>query len=293
MSTRVLTAILSLLGTSLLALGCAAGVDTPTPTATLPPSPTATPWTLSAQETAAIDGNINSVIDIAKTRMAALGTAHFSVVRSAGSDINLEFDVRFPFEVQGVVTESGDPEELGLLLTMGKAFTGGPKGSCWTEMCTPGRFVNVYGVNVVSTIIQTQLDLVDSIRNLEQAPDETAEAFYHFRFDINWPMWFNVWVQGLDQTIGEQIVNQAYPQDFREAMLSGEGLGLQGTVYKGEVWIDKETLRVHRFLWKQIATEPGGANYTWAVTVSDFDQVVPTAPDLEDIARLGPCPDGT
>ena len=109
--------------------------------------------------------------------MAALKTAHFSVVQSAGqsagSDVNLEFlefDVRFPYEVQGVMTGSGDSEEVGLLLTKGKAFTGEPKGSCWTEMFSSGRFLSVYGVNVVSTIIQTQLDLVESYPQLGAGP---------------------------------------------------------------------------------------------------------------------------
>jgi hypothetical protein len=193
------------------------------------------------------------------------------------------------YEVQGVKTRSGEPEEVGLLLTEGKAFTGDPKGSCWTEMISSGRFVGVYGVNVVSTIIQTQLDLVDSIRNLEQAPDETADAFYHFRFDINWPMWFNVWVQGLDHTFGEQRVNQQYPPEFRESNSSGDLI----SPYKGEAWIDKETLLVHRFLWTQVSTVTGLPQYTWTVTVSRFDQAVPTAPDLEAIARLGPCPEGS
>ena len=278
---------------ALIAAACGAPAPTqaPTPTAT-PPTPTATPWALSPQEAAAIDDNINSVIDIARTRMAALKTAHISVSRGR---LNLEFDVRFPYEVQGVVTKSGDPEEDGLLLTEGKAFTGDPKGSCWTEISTPFSFVSLYGVNVVSTIIQTQLDLVDSIRNLEQAPDATAEAFYHFRFDIDWPMWFNVWVQGLDQTYGEQAMNEMYPPEFREANSRENTQTPENTQspYKGEAWIDKETLLVQRFLWKQVSTATGVTEYTWTVTVSRFDQAVPTAPDLEAIARLGPCPEGT
>jgi len=270
---------------ALIAAACGA------PGPTQAPTPTATPWALTPQEAAAIDDNINSVIDIARTRMAALRTAHFSVDVESGSPLKLEFDVRFPYEVQGVMTGSGEPEEVGLLLTKGKAFTGDPKGSCWSEMSMPFGFVAVYGVNVVSTILQAQLDLADSIRNLEQAPDETAEAFYHFRFDIDWPLWFNVWVQGLDQTIGEQIVNEMYPPESREAM--SRGGGPEGTVYKGEAWIDKETLLVHRFLWEQISTATGFPDYTWTVTVSNFDQAVPTAPDLEAIARLGPCREGT
>ena len=83
-----------------------------------------------------------------------------------------------------------------------------------------------------------------------------------------------------------------YPtfRESPEAMLSG---GLQGTAYKGEAWIDKETLLVDRFLWKQVSTATGLPQYTWTVTVSRFDEVVPTPPDLEAIARLGPCPEGT
>ena len=242
-------AVAMLVGIVSLAAACGASEPTqaPTPTAApsmltpQAPSSTATPWTLSAQEAAAIDDNINSVIDIARTRMAALSTAHFSIdVEGQGS--KLEFDVRFPYEVRGVMTGSGDPEEVGLLLTKGKAFTGDPKGSCWSEMSLPFGIVAVYGLNVVSPILQAQLDLAESILNLEQAPDETAEAFYHFRFDIDWPLWFTLWVQGLDQAAGEETANRMYPtfRESPEAMLSG---GLQGTAYKGEAWIDKETLR--------------------------------------------------
>ncbi len=268
---------------ALIAAACGASepAQVPTPTAApSAPTPTATPFPpLTPQEAAAIDDNINSVIDIARTRMALLKTAHISV--STGG-LKLEFDVRFPYEVQGVKTRSGEPEEVGLLLTEGKAFTGDPKGSCWTEMSSMPRFVSVFGVNVVSPILQVQLDLAGSIRNLEQAPDETAESFYHFRFDIDWPLWFNVWVQALDHAFGEQRVNQMYPPESREA-ISRENTSVP---YKGEVWIDKETLLVHRLLWKQIS----GPSYTWTVTVSRFDQAVPPGPDLEAIARLGPCP---
>ena len=35
----------------------------------------------------------------------------------------LEFDVRFPYEVQGVLRGSGEPEEVGRLLTKVKAFS--------------------------------------------------------------------------------------------------------------------------------------------------------------------------
>ena len=154
----------------------------------------------------------------------------------------------------GVMMGSGEPEEVGLLLTKRKAFTGDPNGSCWSERSIPFAIVAVFGVNVVSTILQVKLDLEDSIRNLELAPDETAEALYHFRFDIDWALWHPLWMQGLDQATGERTANAMYPPESREAMLSG---GLQGTAYKGEVWIDKETLLVHRFLWKQVSTMTG------------------------------------
>lgn len=144
--------------------------------------------------------------------------------------------MRFPYEVRGVITGSGDPEEVGLLLTKGKAFTGNPNGSCWSERSTPFAIVVIFGLDVVSPILQAQLDLTDSIRNLEHVPDETAEAFYHFRFDIDWPLWFTLWVQGLDQAIGEEPADAMYPAmrnpEGREAMLSG---GIQGTAYEGEV----------------------------------------------------------
>ncbi len=93
-------------------------------------------------------------------------------------------------------------------------------------------------------------------------------------------------MQGLDEATGEETANAMYPPESREAMLSG---GTQGTAYKGEVWIDKETLRVHRFLWEQVSTLTGLAQYTWDVTVSRFDQAVPEVPDLEAIASVGPC----
>ena len=262
-------------------------VPTPTPTAT--PMPTATPWTLSPKEAAAIDEDINSVIDIARTRMAALRTAHYSI-GDEGQGSKLESDVRFPYEVRGVITGSGDPEEVGLLLTKGKAFTGNPNGSCWSERSTPFAIVVIFGLDVVSPILQAQLDLTDSIRNLEHVPDETAGTFYHVRFDIDWPLWFTFWVQGLDQAIGEETADAMYPAmrnpEGREAMLSG---GIQGTAYEGEVWIDKETLRVHRFLWEQASTLTGLPQYTWDVTVSRFDQAVPEVPDLGVIASVGPC----
>ena len=265
-----------------------APTPTATPEPTQAPTPTATPWTLSPQEAGAIDDNINSVFDIARTRMAALRTAHFSIDVESGSPLKLEFDVRFPYEVRGVMTGSGDPEEAGLLLTKDKAFTGDPKGSCWSERSIPIAIVFVFGTNVVSPILQAQLLLADSIRNLEQAPDETAEVFYHFRFDIDWPLWFTLWVQRLDQATGEETANAMYPsfRESREAMLGG---GLQGTAYKGEAWIDKETLLVHRFLWKQVSTATGLADYTWTVTVSRFDQAVPDVPEVEAIKAVGPC----
>ena len=275
---------------ALIAAACGAAKPTQAPTPTATPvrtlTPTATPFkTLTPQEAAAIADNINSVIDIARTRMAALRTAHMSV-DVPQQNLKLEFDVRFPYEVRGVMTESGDPEEVGLLLTKGKAFTGDPNGSCWSERSIPFAIVAVFGLNVISPILQAQLDLADSIRNLEQAPDETAEAFYHFRFDIDWPLWFTLWVQGLDQATGEETANAMYPPENREAMLSG---GLQGTAYKGEAWIDKETLLVHRFLWKQISTTTGLPQYTWTVTVSRFDQAVPEVPEVEAIMAVGPC----
>ena len=145
---------------ALIAAAC--GEPEPTPT----PTPTATPFpTLTSEEAAAIADNINSVIDIARTRMAALRTAHFSIDVESGSPLKLEFDVRFPYEVRGVMTGSGEPEEVGLLLTKSKAYTGDPKGSCWSERSIPFAIVAVFGVNVVSTILQARLDLEDSIRN--------------------------------------------------------------------------------------------------------------------------------
>ena len=77
-----------------------------------------------------------------------------------------------------------------------------------------------------------------------------------------------------------------YPPESREAMLSG---GIQGSAYEGEIWIDKEALRVHHFLWEQVSTLTGLPQYTWDVTVSRFDQAVPEVPDLEAIASVGPC----
>ena len=191
---------------ALIAAACGASEATQASTPTTTPFPTLTP-----QEAASIEDNINNVIDIARTRMAALRTAHFSIDVESSSPLKLEFDVRFPYEVQGMMTGSGEPEEVGLLLTKGKAFTGDPNGSCWSERSIPIAIVFLFGINVVSPILQAQLDLADSIRNLEQVPDETAEAFYHFRFDIDWPLWFTLWVQGLDQATGEETVNRMYP----------------------------------------------------------------------------------
>ena len=270
---------------ALIAAACGVPEPTQTPTPTATPMPTATPWTLSSQEAAAIAEGVNSVIDIARTRMAALRTAHYSI-DAEGQGSKLELDVRIPYEVRGVITGSGDLEEVGLLLTKGKAFTGDPNGSCWSERSTPFAIVAVHGLNVVSPILQAQLDLTDSILNLEHVTDETDEAFYHVRFDIDWPLWFTLWMQGLDQATGEETANAMYPPESREAMLSG---GIQGTAYEGEVWIDKETLRVHRFLWEQVSTLTGLPRYTWDVTVSRFDQAVPEVPDLEAIASVGPC----
>ena len=266
---------------ALIAAACGEPEPTPTPTPTATPFPTLTP-----QEDAAIADNINSVIDIARTRMAALSTAHFSIDVESRSPLKLEFDVRFPYEVRGVMTGSGEPEEVELLLTKRKAFTGDPNGSCWSERSIPIAIVFIFGANVVAPIIQAQLLLEDSIRNLELAPDETAEAFYHFRFDIDWALWHPLWIQGLDQATGERTANEMYPPESREAILAG---GLQGTVYKGEVWIDKETLLVHRFLWKQVSTTTGLPQYTWTVTVSRFDQAVPEVPEVEAIMAVGPC----
>ena len=201
---------------ALIATACGEPEPTPAPTPTATPFPTLTP-----EEAAAIADNINSVIDIARTRMAALRTAHFSIDVESGSPLKLEFDVRFPYEVRGVMTGSGEPEEVELLLTKRKAFTGDPNGSCWSERSIPIAIVFIFGTNVVAPIIQAQLDLADSIRNLEQAPDETAEAFYHFRFDIDWALWHQVWMQGLDQATGERTANEMYPPESREAMLAG------------------------------------------------------------------------
>ena len=258
---------------------------------TVPPCPSAigtataksvaTPWTLSPQEAAAIDDNANSVIDIARTRMAALRTAHFSI---EDQGLKLEFDVRFPYEVRGVMTGSGEPEEVGLLLTKGKGFTGDPDGSCWSERSAPFGIVAVFGGSVVMPILWAQLDLADSLRNLEQAPDETADALYHFRFDIDQGLWLTHWVQVLAQAIGEQTVNAMYPPESREALSRGD----PGIFFKGEAWIDKESLLVHRFLWKQFSTKTGLPS-TSTVTVSHFDQAVPEVPEVEAIMAVGPC----
>ena len=39
--------------------------------------------------------------------------------------------------VRGVMTGSGEPEEVGLLMSKGKAYTGDPNGSCWSEQSIP------------------------------------------------------------------------------------------------------------------------------------------------------------
>ena len=113
-----------------------------------------------------------------------------STLRSAG--YKLEFDVRFPYEAGGVMMGSGEPEEVGLILTKGKAFTGDPNGSCWSEQSIPVGIIFLFDTNLVTPILQAQLELADSMRNLEHVPDETAEAFYHFRFDIDQGLWYKL-----------------------------------------------------------------------------------------------------
>ncbi len=87
--------------------------------------------------------------------MAALRTAHYSI-DAEGQGSKLEFDVRFPYEVRGVITGSGDPEEVGLLMTKGKAFTGNPNGSCWSERSTPFAIVVIFGLDVISLEVSSK-----------------------------------------------------------------------------------------------------------------------------------------
>ena len=287
---------------ALVVTACGAAEPTQTPT------PTPTPFSaLTPTEAAAIADNINSVIDIARTRMAALRTAHYSIdfppheteiesefgnggvsrSRLSSPGFKLEFDVRFPYEVRGVMTGSGEPEEVGILMSNGKAYTGDPNGSCWSEQSIPIGIIFLFGSNVVSPILQAQLDLADSIRNLEYAPDETAEAFYHFSFDIDQALWYRLWLRELAQAFGEQTANEYLSPAARESLYDGD----LGFVFEGEAWIDKETLLVHRFLWKQVSTKTGEPGFASNVTVSRFDQAVPEVPEVEAIMAVGPCED--
>lgn len=278
--------------TALISAACGAPEPTQAPTPTAMPSRTLAP---------------TEIIDTARVKMGALSTVHISIdvppyeteteVRTNGGvfrsrerspGFKSQFDVRFPYEVRGVTRGSGEPKEVGVLLTRGKAFTGDPKGSCWSEQSHALGAVFLSSP-AVQAVLLARLDVAEALRNLEQVPDETPEgkAFYHLSFDIDAPSWhLNVLIPALAQAIGEQFVNEMYPPETREQAFSAP----TGFVFKGAAWIHKETLLLHRFLWKQLSTRTGEPGFTSTVTVSRFDQGVPKAPDLEAIARLVPCP---
>ncbi len=185
------------------------------------------------------------------------------------------------------MTGSGEPEEVGLLMSKGKAYTGDPNGSCWSEQSIPIAIIFLFGTNLVTPILQAQLDLADSMRNLEHVPDETAEAFYHFRFDIDSGLWYKLWLLEIAQAFGEQTANEYLSPEARESLYDGD----LGFVFKGEAWIHKGTLLLHRFLWTQVSTKTGETGLASNITVSRFDQAVPEVPEVEDIMAVGPCED--